>query len=535
MKKREYKNKLYGFLNKDVKDTNKVMLSFGLAFCVFLIGFLSYVIGTSYAYYVSKVEGKVLIEMTYSLPNVDTSSANNPKLSSNMIPVYYDSSSKSWKKADASNGDTNYKWYDYDNKMWANAVTVTSSNRGKYLEADVGTEISMSDINSMWVWIPRYTYTYFNSSSPKEISIKFEEGTGSSGTIKCTEASDGESSTSEVCEDKTNNGLVADTSTYTHPAFWWDKNDDGVRDENEELTGIWVGKFDASSDKECTPASGASIGTGCDLETIRPKIIPNVNSWRGAQVSIFFNGMYKMRESGNQYGFNVSDETHMMKNMEWGAVTYLAYSKYGRCTSGKCTEITINNCNKHVTGIGADSVSATTSSTTCTTSANKYDGAKGVLASTTGNIYGVYDMSGGSWDYVMGDMVYSDGTMMSGRTMENNYNSNFTGHLYVDGAYTGAYDFPSRKYYDKYSYGTSDTGATRSKLGDAIKEMGLSGSSTSSWYSDGIRFSIGSDSWFVRSGYYGHTGGAGAFYLSSASGDSSDSYSARASLALPNK
>lgn len=95
MKKREYKNKLYGFLNKDVKDTNKVMLSFGLAFCVFLIGFLSYVIGTSYAYYVSKVEGKVLIEMTYSLPNVDTSSANNPKLSSNMIPVYYDSSSKS--------------------------------------------------------------------------------------------------------------------------------------------------------------------------------------------------------------------------------------------------------------------------------------------------------------------------------------------------------------------------------------------------------------------------------------------------------
>ena len=112
--------------------------------------------------------------------------------------------------------------------------------------------------------------------------------------------------------------------------------------------------------------------------------------------------MYKMRESGNQYGFKVSDETHMMKNMEWGAVTYLAHSKYGRCTSGKCTEITVNNCNKHVTGIGADSVSATTSSTTCTTAGNKYDGTKGVLASTTGNIYGVYDMSGGSWYYVMG-------------------------------------------------------------------------------------------------------------------------------------
>ena len=45
-------------------------------------------------------------------PNIDSSGANAPELTSNMIPVYYDSNSDSWKKADSNNKDNNYKWYD---------------------------------------------------------------------------------------------------------------------------------------------------------------------------------------------------------------------------------------------------------------------------------------------------------------------------------------------------------------------------------------------------------------------------------------
>ena len=63
------------------------------------------------------------------------------------------------------------------------AVTVTNTNRDTYLNAELGTEIKMSDINTMWVWIPRYTYTYLNTNTPQSINIKFEEGTNSSGTI----------------------------------------------------------------------------------------------------------------------------------------------------------------------------------------------------------------------------------------------------------------------------------------------------------------------------------------------------------------
>ena len=78
---------------------------------------------------------------------------NAPELDSNMIAVRYDGSN--WVKADSSTNN----WYNYDKQEWANAVTVSSSTRDTYLSAPVGTAISMDDIETMWVWIPRYSYT----------------------------------------------------------------------------------------------------------------------------------------------------------------------------------------------------------------------------------------------------------------------------------------------------------------------------------------------------------------------------------------
>ena len=419
-----------------------------------------------------------------TIMKVDTSGANAPELTDNMIPVYYDESSSTWKKADSSNAG--YKWFNYDDKMWANAVTVTETNRSTYLSASVGTEIPMDDINTMWVWIPRYTYTYLNTNTPEEIKIKFEKGTNSSGTISCSDTATGTSSTSETCTDTTNGSLKAGTSTYTHPAFWWDKNDNNIREAGEELTGIWVGKFE--------------IGTGQIIK-------PNVTSWRGAQLGTFFNGIYSMRLNGNNFGFKTTDETHMMKNMEWGAVAYLGHSKYGRCTDGTCTEVTINNCKSYITGIGADTVSASSSSTTCTTDANKYNGTKGILASTTGNVYGIYDMSGGTYEYMMGNMVNSSGAMYSSSS--------------------GFSTYPNKRYYDKYSYGTSSTEYTRGKLGDATKEMAPTGT-TGNWYSDYAYFPNSSSSWFMRGGYYGDRSRAGLFSFYGYYGSANGSYSARA-------
>ena len=510
----------YGFLFKDVKEYNKYLLTLVCCSILVLTGIISYMVTNSYAKWSSSIESKNILKLGVKVPSLDTSGANAPALTSNMIPVYYDSTSDSWKKADSDNAKEANKWYDYDNKMWANAVTVTSTNRTKYLNADAGTTIPMSDINTMWVWVPRYTYTYLNTNTPQSINIKFESGTNSSGTIKCTDNVTGESSTSETCTDTTNNGLVTGTSTYTHPAFWWDKNDNNVREEGEELTGIWVGKFEVSSDTTCTASDYVAVGSGCNLQTIRPQIKPNVASWRGAQVGTFFNGIQKMRESGNKYGFATTDETHMMKNMEWGAVTYLSHSKYGINK-----EVAINSANTYTTGCGPQSAGSTSSGSTC----NSYTTTLGQSASTTGNVYGVYDMSGGAREFMMGNMIWSNGQQMSGYSTSDNNNSAFTGILYGGTSFTGTYAFPSKRYYDKYSYGTSHTEYTRGKLGDATKEMAPTDSS-GNWYSDNAYFVNSIYPWFLRGGSYSDGASAGAFSFNYNYGSAGIAISARAVL-----
>ena len=511
-------------LFKDIREYNKYLLSLIGIFVLLLTGIISYnYTNTSYAKWSSSVESKNILKLGVKIPNIDNSGANVPKLTSNMIPVYYDSTSDSWKKADSNNAKEDNKWYDYDNKMWANAVTVTETNRATYLKANAGTTIPMSDINTMWVWIPRYTYTYLNTNTPQEIKIKFEKGTNSTGTIKCQDAinqkdSDG-NTISETCTDTTNNGLKAGTSTYTHPAFWWDKNDNNVREENEQLTGIWIGKFEVSSDTTCRPNTSNGVGEGCNLQTIRPRILPNVQSWRGAQLGTFFNGIQKMRESGNKYGFATTDETHMMKNMEWGAVTYLSHSKYG---INKV--VAINSAKTFTTGCGPQSEGSTSSGATC----NSYTTTLGQSSSTTGNVYGVYDMSGGAFEYMMGNMVYSNGQQMSGNSTNKNFNSAFTGYLGNDKtSFTGTYAFPSKRYYDKYSYGESYTKYTREKLGDATKEMAPT-ETEGNWYGDCAGFVYSSFPWVMRGGSFSYGAYAGAFCFGNINGYAYTDYSARA-------
>lgn len=60
----------------------------------------------------------------------------------------------------------------------------------------------------------------------------------------------------------------------------------------------------------------------------------------------------------------------------------------------------------------------------------------GTGASTTGNIYGIYDMNGGGWEYVMGNMATIDGDFNTASA------GTWTTEVY-----------PDAKYYDFYSYG----------------------------------------------------------------------------------
>jgi hypothetical protein len=138
------------------------------------------------------------------------------------------------------------------------------------------------------------------------------------------------------------------------------------------------------------------------------------------------------------------------------------------------------------TGCGPQSAGSTSSGTTC----NYYNTTIGKLASTTQNIYGVYDMNGGSWEYVMATTYNSAGTSVS-IGWNATYNSGFycgtsptcTYYNTTDNITSGTALLPNAKYYDLYNYGTTYNDAAayiRGKLGDATKEVVASSGTT--WY-----------------------------------------------------
>ena len=452
--------------------------------------------------------GKTLISGEYE---VDTSpQPNAPALTDALIPVTYNESTSKWVKADSSN--RNNSWYDYSNKIWANAVLVSSTNRSTYKSASSGTTIADADILAFYVWIPRYKYKVWNkdkvigtqsyNAQTTGIDIVFESGTDSTGTISCTYSYEAPSgSPNETCTGS--NG-----DYYTHPAFTFG---------NQELTGFWMGKFELSSSN---PATGTSYGGG-NSTTLTSRILPNVTSWRGNYVSNFWKVIYDMQTSNNIYGLPTSrtnTDSHMLTNMEWGAVAYLTNSKYGRCTNGSCVEVSLNGYGETsnyttMTGCGPISSGSTSYGTTC----NAYNTTLGQTASTTGNITGVYDMSGGADEFVMGNASSESGTTYT--YPGKHAGTNFT------------YSTNTAKYLTTYAYDrttTDQTAYNRGRLGDATSEVVLS--SGNGWYNDGANFPYSSEPWFYRGCSLSFSSNAGPFCFFHSSGYRDSEFSSRAAL-----
>ncbi len=124
----------------------------------------------------------------------------------------------------------------------------------------------------------------------------------------------------------------------------------------------------------------------------------------------------------------------------------------------------------------------------------------GTGASTTGNIYGIYDMSGGAREYVMGVMK-ARGSQEPAVGSDESYNSGWSGKLYYGTDYIGTYGLLKEigsKYYDLYDYGTSDSDYTRYHKGDATYEI-------AGWYSSRAAFVRENSPFFTRGGHMQRT------------------------------
>ena len=366
----------------------------------------------------------------------DPSGANEPELLDGMVPIMYDTSSGSGKWIVAS---LENKWYSYGDKEWANAVIL---NEG--VSKNIGEEVTESDIALWYVWIPRFKYTLFNTNGGKytnctatsstntfpKILVTFEKGIDTTGTVSCIQDLDSTLKKTEICSDLTNNGLIDGVSTYTHPAFTLG---------DKELTGFWIGKFEIS-------------GT-----TSKINILPNKEPLNSV-VNSLFNAVKNISSS-----YNINGDSHMIRNIEWGAVAYLKQSDYGL----------------GITDIARNATSYTGYANSKSTT-YYYSSTNGVKASTTGTIYGVYDMAGGFYEYTMG-------------TIEST-----------------SFD---KKYVDMYNSNNLN------RLGDAVIE-------TKSFYSDYVQSFDSTRKWYVRGGYYGASSSYnGVFaYHGSSSNSSLSSY-----------
>ena len=397
----------------------------------------------------------------------DLLNGTDPVLTENLIPVTIAD------EGTVKYADVKKEWYSYEDKIWANAVILEDG-----ANYNIGDTISENDIQSYFVWIPRYKYKLFNvdnyglttvssavevESKAQEIEIEFEN--------KDTAASNG-----------TTNG-----SWLTHPAF-----------TSFNTNGMWVGKYETGY-KGATSTSTAQVDSN-DISKVIIK--PNVYSWRNINVKNIFE---------TSYNYLRDNDSHMMKNTEWGAVAYLSHSKYGINK-----EVNINNNSSYKTGYSSlPTLDQSSYPGTYGDGENynqSYNTIIGYLASTTGNISGIYDMSGGAHEYVAG---YKSNDYGNSNIIPSNY---------------------SEKYFDIYGESSNGTSYQYRILGDATGEMGpfynyKDSDGTlrihNSWYGDYSNFVTSSYSWFLRGGNY--VGGlvVGTFYFLRNTGEVSPTTSFR--------
>ena len=470
---------------------------------------------------------------------------NKPELMTGMSAIKFTDPTDSAEGTTVDTTSNDTEWYNYEDKKWANAKT---------------------EDGSMWVWIPRYAYRIHkeNGVETQKFDIVFLVGLTDNYYDENGKLQTAQRQTSE------NQTIVTNGDTYTvHPAF---TNESSINYTNggwnEELAGIWVAKFEAGyasgNNKATVKASSvnysqdtswvAKIEAGTSSDSTQPArnwldgkygsttTAIKYPTFQGLTYSMNYinhNDAYRiskvLTESGNIYGLNSSStDSHLMKNSEWGAVSYLSQSKYGLDgTNIVINSVYLNNTTKSVyavTGCASSTADASTVSTTIGALNNRTQSGvyvwtqkNGTAASSTGTIYGIYDMSGGAWERTA--------------SIVNNGNSNLT--TYGSQVIADLNNGKSTRYITVYPHDSSkdNTSITNTDAnintasqanyvkntkiyGDGIRETSTAGTGKSSWYSDYSYFAGLTTPFFARGGTYGGTSGAGLFYFLRDNGNS---------------
>ena len=312
---------------------------------------------------------------------------NTPNLANTMTPMKWNATTNTWVETKI----TDTEWYDYTSteEKWANAKT---------------------EDGSMWVWIPRYGYQISSGYHQKGASINSSDrGAEGAGTLNIkflkgtsNEPADGSSITWTNASGEGNWNV--------HPAFYWGRTEGDGTETTYPVSGIWVAKYWASQ-------SGDTL-----------KIQNTTKGWTNI-------GVGKAYEVCLNY--NQSLNSHLIKNVEWGAVAYLTQNSYVKYPQG-----TMKN-------------------------------------TTTGNTYGIYNLRGnGYYEYVASYVNNGHANLQnssSGKALVEG--ASYTKDVYQSAAANGV------------SSSQTDYELNKNKYGDAVYEISNRESGAyDSWYADDIFF-----------------------------------------------
>ena len=564
-------------------------------------------IATNLAYSYKEPSRTISADSTINLPSSGSSSSTNRQLSictngvgsnndclvdidTNMIPIKYVGTHSNPKWVVVTNeeqANNTGLWYNYSvgntateggGAKWANAVTVQSNKLQYYKDAMTDTnpnvEVDNNDVLGYWTYIPRYAYEVQRRDAvdkpvdSQDFNIVFQTANEKNTPLPTTSTGTDHKDYRESNQSHrtytpgTSQNPNSSTTWATHPAFSWG---------NTELNGLWVGKYETTG-KITAP-------------TVKPNQHANISEYIGnfylAAKSI---GVYDPNNVGggdsvsstdSAHRPNLADEltqnshhlntatSHMLKNSEWGAITYLAHSAYGAgintsiaydtnvqrnsaypnssadadgtssrygitgCGPASANETSSRNAYSNGAPLNADTIESSTACSTTNTE-RSYNGNLGVLASTTNNTYGIYDTSGGAYEYMTSSYTTTN------QSFSSNYFTTKANTPYVD-LYKRDDGFNSRPDWSSGSsswYYNYDVCTFETCGGSSTYETNTVQSVSGDYQSWGESYSLFVNSgspWFSR-GASSNSGSASPFYTNYINGSTYASSGFRSAL-----
>ena len=525
---------------------------------------------------IAKLDQSYIVSKFTLCRSGDTNNSCIVDLDETMIPVKYtgNTTAPKWESLTNDQAGINSnlsdhgsgEWYDYNNKKWANAVTVKDPNKYR----DQNKVIDENDVLGYFVYIPRYSYEVMRPNATDKVVTDDDYKLPDNNLIKhpgfminfenkyypfktpgdstsCSSISGSTLTTKDYrtkcardlgysrLNPETDSTKTNKTTWATHPAFRWQytKAINGI-DKTQDLNGFWVGKYETTG------------------STTAPTVKPNSKhiGFMKNGLSAYYDVAKSLgrRDNYNTGGDNTSIKqnnhnlsyysSHMLKNTEWGAITYLSASTYG----AGLNNVKINGSNnKGKDGNGRDSLSITGCGPKSATNEGEYSGCNayntklGQLASTTNNPTGIYDMVGGAWDYIMANLSDNPAQTTAGKYIKTTVPIKLPYvDLYKDSKAGGkfgvkqAWSTGGPKGYE-YIY-NNDVCTWVSCGGQALhetKRTQIIEGDYSSWGSDSSAFPDHDFHWSRRGGIFNGGSSVGLFYSGSGSGYSYDSYAFR--------